>query len=100
MKTYRKIVSRFTILVVVFICMGLNSYSHFQHQAISISSSLSSNSIVNIVFPEIDSFDDDQINHPFNVYSTSDTIDPLTIQDNSKLVHKHPFSIWQPPKLC
>jgi len=100
MKTYRKIVFRFTLLFAVVFCLGLNSYSHSKSQAFSISTSLFSDGFVNMVSPDTESFDDDQINHPIYVYSNYDTIDLLAIQNNSKLVYKHPFSIWQPPKFC
>ncbi len=100
MRTYRKIVFRITLLFAVLFCLGLNTYSHNLKQVYTIVITSNSNSLENFVSSEVDSYDDEQMNQANYIYSNVETITQLVISINSKLVHKHPFSIWQPPKFC
>ncbi len=100
MKTYRKIVFRITLLFAVIFCLGLNTYSHNLNQVYSIVITSNSNSLENLVSTDVDSNEDEQMSQTSYVYSNVETITQLVISNNSKLVHKHLFSIWQPPKFC
>lgn len=100
MKTYRKIVFRITLLFAVLLCLGLNTYSHNLNQVCSIVITSNSNCLEDLVSSDVNSYDDEQISQTSYIYSKFEAITQLAKFNSSKLVHKHLFSIWQPPKFC
>lgn len=100
MKIYRKILFKITLLFAVLFCLGLNTNSNNLNQVCSIFITSNSNCLENLVSSDVDSYDDEQMGQTSHIYSKFEAITQLAKFTNSKLVHNHLFSIWQPPKFC
>jgi hypothetical protein len=57
------------------------------------------NSFENIFDSDIDSFNDDQINHFIDYSASNENISHMPVRQNYYLIHTVSNSIWQPPKI-
>jgi hypothetical protein len=99
MKIYQKISFRILFSLTILFCFGLYSYSNYDRQNCIPELSAGTNSVESSLIPDIDSLNDDQINHTDKFSSIVERENHIPVANDCFLILKFCISVWQPPKL-
>lgn len=99
MKRKRKILFKIIFLLAVFFSIGNDAYSYLRIHPYNIELSTDKNSSENSFRPDIDSVNDDQIDHSYKSGLIAGSICQIPIPRNCSIVYTFYFSVWQPPKI-
>ncbi len=93
-----KTLLRFIILLTVLFCLGIDAYSNCNIRTTIVEHPAVDNFGENNSSPDVDFFDEEQINQISDFFSGADFIFQIRIPQNCHLIPRFPSLIWQPPK--
>jgi disulfide bond formation protein DsbB len=99
MKRESKLLLRIIFLLAVLYSPVINVYSSNNIHVTIVKHPAVDNCEENISFPDVDFFDDEQINPIFDFFPESDYLYQIRIPQDCILISRNPTSIWQPPKI-